>query len=341
MPLIWGTSPGKCFSVFFTTTFTLIASFLYIRASYLAAFDMWKTILALLFTIIVIPILAFTMDEPLSAIQNQVLIKLVVVYLAAALLCFVVSTLSKNYSQVDKLWSLIPIPYVWIVAFETGFEARILLMALLVTAWGIRLSYNFFRRGGYSIRFWTGEEDYRWAVLRKKPELSAGWKWMLFNLFFISLYQMGLILLITLPAVRSIDGGPLALGDGIIACLLLFFLVTETIADQQQWNYHKQKKKALNQGGEISENYRKGYLDSGLWGIVRHPNYSSELAIWIVFYFFSVSATGNWLNWSVMGAILLVLLFWGSSNFSESISSGKYQGYADYKKRVPRFIPFL
>jgi steroid 5-alpha reductase family enzyme len=65
------------------------------------------------------------------------------------------------------------------------------------------------------------------------------------------------------------------------------------------------------------------------------------MAIWIVFYFFSVSATGNWLNWSVMGAILLVLLFWGSSNFSESISSGKYPGYAAYKKRVPRFIPFL
>jgi iron complex transport system permease protein len=39
------------------------------------------------------------------------------------------------------------------------------------------------------------------------------------------------------------------------------------------------------------------------------------------------------------GAILLVLLFWGSSNFSESISSGKYPGYADYQKRLSRFIP--
>ena len=302
---------------------------------------MWKTILALLLTIIVIPFLAFRMDDSLSAMQHAVLIKLVVVYLAAALLCFVVSSISRNYSQVDKLWSLIPIPYVWIVAFDSGFEGRLVLMALLITAWGLRLTYNFSRRGGYSIRFWTGEEDYRWAVLRSKPELSAGWKWMLFNLFFISLYQMGLILLITLPAVRSMEGGALGWADILIAGLLLFFLVIETIADQQQWNFHKQKSKLKAQGGDLPEPYRKGFVDSGLWGIVRHPNYSSELAIWIVFYFFSVSATGKWLNWSVIGAILLVLLFWGSSNFSESISSGKYPEYAAYKKRVSRFIPFL
>jgi steroid 5-alpha reductase family enzyme len=73
---------------------------------------------------------------------------------------------------------------------------------------------------------------------------------------------------------------------------------------------------------------------------MRHPNYTAEQAIWIVFYFYSVAATGLWLNWSIMGAILLVLLFWGSSNFSESISGGKYPDYADYRKRVPRFLPF-
>lgn len=300
---------------------------------------MWKTALALLVTLLVIPFLAFRFDEPLSALQHQVLFKLVVVYLAVALLCFVVSSLTKNYSQVDKLWSLMPIPYTWIVAYETGFEPRLILMALLVSAWGFRLTYNFSRRGGYSIKFWTGEEDYRWAVLRSKPELAAGWKWMLFNLLFISLYQMGLILLITLPAVRSIGGGSLTWFDGIVALLLLGFIVIETLADQQQWNYHKQKRAAIESGSELPEKFKKGFVDSGLWGIVRHPNYAAEMAIWIVFYFFSVASTGSWLNWSVIGAILLVLLFWGSSNFSESISSGKYPQYADYQKRVPRFIP--
>jgi steroid 5-alpha reductase family enzyme len=301
---------------------------------------MWKTVLALLVTILVIPYVAFTMDEPLTAIQKEVLMQLVIVYLSAALLCFVVSTISGNYSQVDKLWSLIPIAYVWIVAVHSGFEPRLLLMALLVTVWGIRLTYNFSRRGGYSIRFWTGEEDYRWAVLRAKPEFSARWKWLLFNLLFISLYQMGLILLFTLPAVRSMEGSPLGWQDILITALFLFLVVIETIADQQQWNYHKRKRLLLKKGEELPADLKKGFVHTGLWARMRHPNYAAEQAIWIVFYFFSVAATGVWINWSVMGAILLVLLFWGSSNFSESISNGKYSGYSDYQKRVPRFIPF-
>jgi len=301
---------------------------------------MWKTILALLVTIIVIPVLAFIIDEPPTTFQQEILNDLVVVYLAAALLCFVVSTISKNYSQVDKLWSLIPIAYVWMTAVKSGFEPRIILMAILVTAWGIRLSYNFSRRGGYSIRFWTGDEDYRWAVLRTKPELSAKWRWMLFNLLFISFYQMGLVLLMTLPAVRSVDGSPLGWVDYMLAGLLLAVVVIETIADQQQWNYHREKRKAKAAGGDIPEKFRKGFAHTGLWGKMRHPNYAAEQSVWIVFYFFSVSATGNWLNWSVIGAILLVLLFWGSSNFSESISTRKYPDYEEYRKRVSRFVPF-
>jgi steroid 5-alpha reductase family enzyme len=301
---------------------------------------MWKTVLALLVTIIVIPILAFTMDEPVTDVQNGILMKLLLVYLVAAGLCFVVSTISGNYSQVDKMWSLIPIAYVWMVAVESGLEPRLILMALVVTAWGFRLSYNFSRRGGYSWKFWTGTEDYRWAVLQAKPEFQARWKWILFNLLFISFYQMGLILLFTLPAVRSMDGMSLSWPDYLLAALIIFLIVVETIADQQQWNYHKEKQEAIAAGGEVPAKYKKGFVHTGLWGLMRHPNYAAEQAIWIVFYFFSVSATGSWLNWSVMGAILLVLLFWGSSSFSESISAGKYPDYAEYKKRVPRFVPF-
>lgn len=34
-------------------------------------------------------------------------------------------------------------------------------MAILVNLWGIRLTLNFARKGGYSWKFWEGEEDYR------------------------------------------------------------------------------------------------------------------------------------------------------------------------------------
>ncbi len=55
---------------------------------------MWKTVLALLVTIIVIPILAFTMDESVTAFQKEILHNLVIVYLAAAFLCFLYKSLS-------------------------------------------------------------------------------------------------------------------------------------------------------------------------------------------------------------------------------------------------------
>ena len=34
-------------------------------------------------------------------------------------------------------------------------------MAAVSAVWGLRLTYNFYRRGGYAWPPWTGEEDYR------------------------------------------------------------------------------------------------------------------------------------------------------------------------------------
>ena len=57
-------------------------------------------------------------------------------------------------------------------------------MAAVVTAWGLRLSYNFAIKGGYS----AGGEDYRWAEIRKWFN-APGWKWEVFNLVFICFAQ--------------------------------------------------------------------------------------------------------------------------------------------------------
>ncbi len=302
---------------------------------------MWKTVLILIFTIIVVPITTFYLDEPLTALQKTVLSQLVALYLALAIGCFVVSTLSKNYSQVDKLWSIAPIFYAWIVAWHAQFEPRITLMAVLVSIWAIRLTYNFSRRGGYHLKFWEGDEDYRWAVLRAKPEFQGAMRWTLFNLFFISLYQMGLILLFTLPILKAMNGAPLGLIDLLLSAGFIGFVLMETIADQQQWNYQNEKHRQLNAGKQLTGKYATGFVHDGLWGLMRHPNYAAEQAIWLVFYLFSVVSTGLWLNWSIAGCLLLLVLFKGSSDFSEEISASKYPEYSAYQKRVGRFFPKL
>ncbi len=300
---------------------------------------MWKTVLFLILALIIIPIAAWYLDTPPTEEQWQLIKTLGIVYLVTALLCFVVSTITKNYSQVDKLWSVMPVIYVWIVVAHHGLEWRIVLMAILVSLWGIRLTLNFARRGGYSWKIWGGEEDYRWAILREKDEFKPGWAWTLFNLFFISLYQMGLILLMTLPIVKCMHGTPLGIADIILAAIFIGLVIIQIIADQQQWDFQTEKYRRINTGGALTLPYSKGFVDTGLWAFSRHPNYAAEQAIWVVFYLFSIPATGTWVNWSIAGAILILLLFKGSSDFSEGISAGKYPEYKDYQKRVGRFIP--
>lgn len=304
---------------------------------------MGRTAILLVLALIAIPVLAISFDQPPSAGQWQLLKEVSLLMLVIALICFVVGELTGNFSQVDKLWSIVPIIYAWFMTIRAGlaggFEPRMVLMASLVTLWGIRLTYNFSRQGGYSWKFWSGHEDYRWAHVRAKPGMSNPFLWKLFHLGFICLYQHALLLLITLPVLLAWQAPqPLGWMDGVLAVLFIALVLWETVADQQQWMFQNEKHRRMQNGQALGEVYGKGFIDRGLWGLCRHPNYFAEQSIWITFFLFSVLATGR-LNWSVTGCVLLMLLFRGSSNLSESISAGKYSAYAHYQQRVPRFLP--
>ncbi|HPR00564.1 MAG: DUF1295 domain-containing protein [Lewinellaceae bacterium] len=294
---------------------------------------MIRTVFLLVFTLVIVPVIIYYSGIHLTSLQLDVLSRLMRVYVVAAGLCFLIGEITKNYSQVDKLWSLMPIAYAWLATGWSGWPDRMILLSVLISLWGIRLTYNFSRRGGYTWPLWKGEEDYRWAIIRAKPVFKNPFVWSMFNLFFICYYQMGLILLFTLPIVAVIPEEPQSLGlsDLILSVCVIALLFIETLADQQQWNFQQKKKQTPDSG--------KGFLDTGLWAIVRHPNYAAEQAIWILVYGFSIAAGNAWINWSIAGCLLLLLLFKGSSDFSESISLEKYSGYATYMKNTGRFLP--
>ena len=147
---------------------------------------MLVTILLLIFTVIIVPIISFYIGTPLNSLQTEILWHASYIVSGVIAYCFIVGEISRNNSQVDKLWSVIPIVYVWFMACAGDMEPRMMLMSALVTIWGIRLTYNFARRGAYQWKFWAGEEDYRWEELRNRPGFSNRFVWMLFNLFFIS-----------------------------------------------------------------------------------------------------------------------------------------------------------
>jgi steroid 5-alpha reductase family enzyme len=301
---------------------------------------MKKIISFLMATVILLPVAAYFLGTPPDDVQLNILKSTFWGVGAVILLTFVVGQLTGNNSQVDKLWSIVPAPYAWYMTWKGGMDERMVLMSVLVTIWAARLTFNFARRGGYSWKFWEGEEDYRWEVLRQRPGFKNPFVWLLFNLFFICFYQNTLIFLFTVPVIAALadNAAPLGIFDWILAVIYVALVVMEFVADQQQFDFQTEKYRRKNAGEDLGE-YADGFIQTGLWSKMRHPNYFAEQAIWVVFYLFSVAATGEWLNWTIVGAVLLVILFKGSSDFSEDISAKKYPKYADYQKRVGRFLP--
>ena len=102
------------------------------------------------------------------------------VIVIAALFCafaWVASLFTGDTSWVDRGWSIVPAAYVWVFAAHAHMHnGRLNLMAIVVTLWALRLTFNFARKGGY-----TGLEDYRWQVLR---DGMTKWQFQLFNFFY-------------------------------------------------------------------------------------------------------------------------------------------------------------
>ena len=297
----------------------------------------------LLLSLVVCPILYIYVGPALNALQIETLKTIGIVAGCSALLCFTLGEITRNNSQVDKIWSLLPIVYCWIIAAKGGMHPRLVVMAVLATLWGLRLTYNFARKGAYKLRFWEGEEDYRWEKVRALPFLQNRGVWMAFDLFFISGYQNALILMLTFPALVSMgSNAPFGVMDAVAAVLMFGFILYETIADEQQWAFQTKKWSMIKSGKKLEElpaPYNKGFNTIGLWSVSRHPNYMAEQAIWVSLYIFSIGAGVGIINWSMIGALLLIVLFTASTNLVEGISGDKYPEYAEYCKKVNKFFP--
>jgi len=253
----------------------------------------------------------------------------VVLVLAAAVSLFslVTSLITHEHSWVDRLWSIVPVAYVWVFAASTGLsDTRLTVMAGLVTLWGARLTFNFARKGGY-----TGTEDYRWAILRGRMK---GWQFEIFNILFIVGFQNAVLVLITLPALTAYENRtPFGAMDVAVAVLFVAFLLGETVADQQQWNFHVAKR--------LHPDARPRFLTTGLWRYSRHPNFFFEQAQWWAFFLFGAVAAGSIAQWTVLGAALLTALFVGSTIFTESITRSRYAEYAEYQRVTSPIVPWV
>lgn len=248
----------------------------------------------------------------------------------AAFLCWLLSVITREYSWVDRLWSIAPPLYVVYFAVVARDE-RLAVMAAITLLWGARLTFNFARKGGYA----KGGEDYRWAYVKSR---MSPWQYQVFNVLFIAGFQNALLLAIALPAWAALTHkkAPFGAADAALAALFLALLAGETVADEQQWRFQRDKKAKKDRGEPVTE----GFLTKGLFAWSRHPNFFCEQAMWWVFYAMGARAMGTWLHWTIVGPAVLTALFQGSTNLTEQLSLAKYPSYADYQRRVSRLIPW-
>ncbi len=254
-----------------------------------------------------------------------------------SLCSFFAGLITKDYSWVDRMWSTLPVAYGLFYAWRGRFTPAIVIASGLITLWGIRLTWNFASKGGY-----TGMEDYRWAILRQR--ITNPVLWQVFNLLFIAFFQNALFVAFTSPMYYIIQSGAAVTPLFIAAAgLCVLSILLETAADREQNNFQRAKK-AAKEGKEFPAKYdeevKQGFVSSGLFSVCRHPNYVGEMGTWWSLWLMAYAITGgNPFRSGIIGAIVLTCLFLGSSNMSEGISLERYPAYKDYQKAVNRFIP--
>lgn len=135
---------------------------------------------------------------------------------------------------------------------------------------------------------------------------------------------------------------PLSTFDYAVTALFVSVWLIEVVADEQQWNFQTEKWRLRNAGKKPeTDDQRRGFLTEGLFRFSRHPNFWAEQSVWWTFFLFSVTSSGQWLNYSLVGALQLSLLFQGSTDYTEKLSLKKYPDYADYQKCTSRLLPWF
>jgi len=238
-------------------------------------------------------------------------------------LLWLISLVLKNSSIIDIFWGTGFVITAWITFIHTfkTIGPRDWLMVILVTIWGLRLSfYVLWRNAGKG-------EDFRYAKWRR--EAGDSWWWR--SYFKVFLLQGFIMWVIAAPITAvQLSGANDALN--ILDCLGLILWTAgfffEVVGDAQLAKF---KADPENKGQ---------LLRTGLWRYTRHPNYFGDAAQWWGFYFIAL-ASGAW--WTVFSPIWMTHFLVNVSGVAmlERTLMHTKPGYEDYVERTNAFVPWL
>lgn len=235
-------------------------------------------------------------------------------------LVWLLSIWLKDASIVDLFWGLGFVIVAWgayLIPNRDKWES--MLLPLLVTVWGTRLSvYLAWRNFGKP-------EDYRYQAMRQ--HWGGSFLWV--SLFTVFALQGVIMWVVSLPlqvglALPSRDVAWLRyVGVAIWMAGFLF----ESIGDWQLARF-----KATRQNDQQ-------IMDRGLWRYTRHPNYFGDFLVWWGFYVVTVSQSEAW--WTIVGPMVMSWLLIRVSGVSllERNLLATRPAYADYVARTSAFLP--
>jgi steroid 5-alpha reductase family enzyme len=247
-----------------------------------------------------------------------------VAILAMMLLLWLLSLKIKDASIVDIFWGTGFVVAAWLYFALTpeGFLARKLLLVILVSIWGLRLSLHIGRRN-------LGKgEDFRYRQWRQEH----GSRWWYRSLFQVFLLQGALMWIISAPllAAQFFRGGErLTVWDGFGALAWLVGFLFEAGGD---WQLARFKANPANRGK---------LLTSGLWRYTRHPNYFGDALQWWGFYLLALATGQGW--WTIFSPVVMTFLlrFVSGVALLEKSMQSNWEGYSEYAARTNAFFPWF
>lgn len=242
-----------------------------------------------------------------------------VIWLCMTLL-WLLSLRIKDASIVDIFWGTGFVIVAWFFFWQAqGDPTRKLLVTLLVTLWGLRLTLHL---GARNI---GRAEDFRYAQWRE--ENGRAWWWRSYlKVFLLQGFIMGLVCAPVLGAQTSVNPPALTWLDGLGVLVWGVGFVFEAVGD---WQLARFKADPANKGR---------VMNRGLWRYTRHPNYFGDAVQWWGIYLLAL-AGGAWFTvYSPLLMTYLLVRVSGVAMLERSLKRDK-PDYQAYVEATSNFIP--
>lgn len=260
----------------------------------------------------------------MSALAQTLLVTLAVV-LTTMFVLWLLSVAKRDASIVDPFWGTGFVLVAWTALYlnlhfpQQPLPRRTVLLAVLTTVWGLRLSAFLLWRN------WGHGEDRRYQAMRT----HHGGRFWWVSLFTVYLLQGVILWFVSLPiqaAMTAAKDDPLGWLDEVGILLWQIGLTFEAVGD---WQLARFKADPANAGR---------VMDRGLWRYTRHPNYFGDFCVWWGLFLIAASG-GAW--WTVLSPLMMSFLLLKVSGVTllEKTITERRPEYAAYQARTNAFFP--